>query len=293
MNLTKVEHSKTSRVLIFGAPKTGKTELVGRLAEQGFKLIWFDFENGYETLLKLPESAKQNINLIRIPDTRSMPMAIETALKIIKGTKSEICNVHGKVGCPKCGIDFKDDRANNFETIELSTLNDPKTVVVFDSLTQLTNSAIANITKGQSDEYKMQFDDWGNLGKLMDIFLSHIQQANYNVVCISHESEVEMEDDRKKIVPVSGTRNFSRNTAKYFDHVIYAEVKNKKHNFGSATDYAMNIVTGSRTDVKLEGMTKASLAPIFNHEIPASASVQTNTQGITSLNNIKGLVNKP
>lgn len=281
MKLTEKKHSTAQRVLLFGAPKSGKTQLAGELSKY-FNLLWFDLENGYSTLLKLPTEAQENINLISLPDTRSYPIAIETMLKVIKGGQVSICEEHGKVSCPKC----KADNAPTV-TVHLDSL-DNETIVVIDSLTQLTNSAISHITKGESDEYKLTYDDWGNLGKLMDIILSHIQQARYNVICISHETEAEMEDGKKKIVPVAGTRNFSRNTAKYFDHVIYCELKNKKHAVGSATDYSMSILTGSRTDVKLEALPSASLLSIFKPEVVATpvATTQTNTQGQQSAANL-------
>jgi len=256
MKLTEKSHSKTHRVLVYGGPKSGKTELVGRLAEK-YNLLWFDLENGYETLMKLPREWQERINLISLPDTRSYPIAIETLLKVIRGTKVEICEAHGKVSCALCKKD-----SLPVSVIELSSLPED-TIVVVDSLTQLTNSAIANITKNQPEDYKLQYDDWGNLGKLMDIFLSHVQQARYNIVCISHEVEAEQEDGKTKLFPVAGTRNFSRNTAKYFDHVVYAEVKNRKHIFASTTTYAPNILTGSRTDVTLEKDEKPSLLSIF------------------------------
>jgi len=140
-------------------------------------------------------------------------------------------------------------------------------VVVFDSATQLSNSAISNITKGQPDDYKLNYDDWGNLGKLLDIFFSHIQQAKYNVVVISHEIEAETEGKKKTLVPVAGTRNFSRNVAKYFDHVVYAERKNRKHVFSSSSTYSTTILTGSRTDAELEALDKPSLLSIFKPEV--------------------------
>ena len=140
-------------------------------------------------------------------------------------------------------------------------------LIVFDSLTQLSNSAVAFITKSQPDDYKLNYDDWGNLGKLLDIFLSHIQQAKYNVVVISHETEAETEGKKKTLVPVGGTRNFSRNIAKYFDHVIYAERKNKKHVFASSSCYATTILTGSRTDAVMEAGEKPSLLTIFKPEL--------------------------
>jgi hypothetical protein len=272
MKLTLKAISPVHRVLIYGPPKTGKTQLAGALSEFK-KLIWFDLENGYATLLKFPDEWKENIEIISIPDTRSFPIAIETCLKVIKGTKVEICEAHGKVSCPTCK---KDNSA--FSTVELNALGED-TVVVFDSLTQLTASAIAHITKGQPDDYKLDYSDWGNLGKLMEIFLSHIQQANYNVVCISHETEAELEDGKTKLVPVAGTRAFSRNTAKYFDHVVYAEVKNKKHNFYSSTTSAANLNTGSRTGIVLENIAESPLITLFR---PTPTQVPTQAQAATS-----------
>ena len=54
MKLSQMVSSTTHRVLIFGSPKSGKTQLAGGLAKK-FKLIWFDLESGINTLLKLPK----------------------------------------------------------------------------------------------------------------------------------------------------------------------------------------------------------------------------------------------
>lgn len=257
MKLSQKSSSKSHRVLLFGPPKSGKTQLAGTLAAQ-FNLIWFDLENGVDTLKKLPPEQQDRIEVLTIPDTRGFPIAIETLLKAIKGSPVDICEAHGKVSCAICK---KDGAA--FTRVALSELS-LDTVVVVDSLTQLTNSAIAHITKNQPEDYKLNYDDWGNLGKLMDTFLSYVQQAPFNIVCISHETEVEMEDGKQKLVPTAGTRNFSRNTAKYFDEVVYCEVKNKKHIAASATTYANNILTGSRSGISLESAPgDASLVAIF------------------------------
>lgn len=268
--------SKTHRIIIYGGPKTGKTKLAGELAEY-YDLVWFDLENGRETLFQLPEAWQERIELINIPDTRSYPIAIETCLKVVKG-KVSICEEHGKVSCMVCKKKEKelskralpeegeDVHKDLFIDVDLPHLG-PESVAVFDSLTQLSNSAIAFITKNEPDDYKLTYDDWGNLGKLLDIFLSHIQQAGYNVIVISHETEAETEGKKKTLVPVGGTRNFSRNVAKYFDHVIYAERKNKKHMFASSTQYATNILVGSRTGAELEAEEKPSLLSIFKPEL--------------------------
>lgn len=269
MKLSQKSSSNIHHILLFGPPKSGKTQLAGTLAAE-YNLHWFDLENGYETLLKLPTEQKDRIEIVSIPDTRSFPIAIETMLKIIKGGSFQICETHGKISCALCK---KENAA--FSTVDTGKFTD-KDVVVVDSLTQLTNSAIAHITKNQPDDYKLNYDDWGNLGKLMDAFLSHVQNAPFNVVCISHETETEMEDGKLKLVPTAGTRNFSRNTARYFGEVIYCEVKNRKHIAASSTTYANNILTGSRTGVVLEGSELYSLLPIFS----SSPSSETHRAGI-------------
>ena len=177
MKLSQKSASKSHRVLLFGPPKSGKTQLAGELSS-AFNLIWFDLENGVDTLLKLPTEAQDRVELFAIPDTRSFPIAIETMLKVIKGGPADICEAHGIVSCPVCK---KAGAAIN--TVHLADLP-LDTIVVVDSLTQLTNSAISYITRNQPDAYKLNYDDWGNLGKLMDTFLSHVQQAPFNIVCI-------------------------------------------------------------------------------------------------------------
>lgn len=260
MKVSDAKQSVTHTVCVYGPPKSGKTEVVGKLAEH-FKLIWIDIENGWTTLTKLPESWQENIELIAIPDSRRFPMAIETCMKIFQGDEKKVCEQHGKVDCGLC------KKANApFVTVNFNTLG-PDTIVVLDSGTQLTDSAMSNITKDQDVTYKMQFEDYSALGKYLAIVLSAVQQATYNCIVITHEAEVEMEDGKMKLVPFFGTRNFARNSAKYFGHVVHAEVKNKKHMAASSTVYATNMLTGSRTDVVLEKDSTMSLLRIFKPEL--------------------------
>ena len=248
--LSSLKETKIKHIMIFGPPKSGKTKRVGELAKYK-KLIWFDLENGFGTLFQLDQALQDNIELIHIPDNRGVPMAIETMLKVVKGHKVVICTDHGKVmPCAGCAKTYPAPAIPPSTTVELNALDNDSALVV-DSCTQLTNSAIAHITKGKPDDYKLEYDDWAFLGKLMDTFFSYIQSASYNVVCISHEAEVKMVDKSAKLVPVGGTSNFNRNVAKYFDEVIYARVQNGKHILASSTATDNNILTGSRANVDL------------------------------------------
>jgi hypothetical protein len=282
MKLSQKTASKSHRVLLFGPPKSGKTRLAGELSK-AFNLLWVDLENGVDTLFQLPIECQERIEVISLPDTRSFPIAIETCLKMIKGSPGKICETHGKWNCATCAKEGAPQTEVSLGTLPLDT------IVVFDSLTQLTQSAISHITKNQPDDYKLNYDDWGNLGKLMDTFLSHVQQAGFHVVCISHETETEMEDGKTKLVPTAGTRAFSRNTAKYFDEVIYCEVKNKKHVAASSTTYSGNILTGSRSGTVLEGSVEASLISIFKGEKQPSNLMTQSTPATKALSALEQL----
>jgi hypothetical protein len=263
--LTKATRQLTKRVLVYGPPKVGKSLLVGGLAKT-HKLLWFDLEAGSDVLYQLPVEAQANIELIKIPDRRSDPIAIDTMLKVMKRAKGEICHQHGKFRCPVCTkLPNYSDVSDVVDMQEQNLTN--KYIVVMDSLTQLRSSAIAYIGRGKGDDYKFEFSDWAKLGALMDGVLSEAQAANYDLVFISHEDMVDAIDGKEQIVPVSGTRNFSRSTSKYFTDVVYAEVKNNKHHFASSTTYQNKIQTGSRSDIKLEDMGTPSLLPFFAHRL--------------------------
>src|SRR5690348_2875096 len=172
MKLSDQKLRKAIHILVYGLPKTGKTELVGDLAEDGFNLFWFDFENGSKTLhSSLSQGAKERVEIYQIPDTKDFAIGIETALKVIKPGKHEICHLHGKVACPLCKKESK-----GFSVFDNLSLGE-KDIVVFDSITQLSNSSMNNIGKGKDDDWKPEWTDYRNQGSHLDRFFSTIQNA--------------------------------------------------------------------------------------------------------------------
>lgn len=267
MNLSDYSTTARATALVYGAPKSGKTALVGKLAAAGFKLHWFDLEGGIKTLLNdaiLAKEFRSNVNVFSIPDHRLYPVAIDTVRDVFRGGLKKICSAHGKVNCPLCA-------KNNapVSEIDILTLGD-NDIVVIDSMSQLARSAMnrimaREIQKPNGEEAKPTFTEYAQSAALMEQILSLIQVANLNVVVISHEMESEGLDGRDKIVPVAGTRNFSLTCAKYFDVVVHTTIVNKQHRaFGSST-YSPTIVTGSRLPVDIDnGKDGAmSLVPLF------------------------------
>jgi adenylate kinase family enzyme len=239
VKLTQAKASKAKRVLIYGESLTGKTTLTGTLAAK-YKMLWFDLEKGYESLLKLPTKSQENIELIAIPDTKIFPIAIETMLKVFTGKEVFICEEHGKVACPVC------KKTQAAETRICLNELDENWVVVLDSLTQLSASTINHLMKDKEDTAKPEWEIYRAQGALLEKILSSMQQSKHHIVCISHVVESQQEDGKVKLFPVCGTSNFSRNCPRFFDDVVYLELKNKKHTATCSTTYANNITAGSR-----------------------------------------------
>lgn len=251
-------------ILIYGPPKSGKTRLVATAAKipEIKRIYWIDNENGYETLLKmgLTEEEMDKFIIIRLPDTRENPIAIETTLKIFSSkTPIKICDAHGIVDCVQC----KKEGASFTEIcLRDCTHND---LVVLDSGSQLGDSAMNAACKGQDVGYKPGFDEYGLMGKWLADILSVIQQAQWtNFVVITHELVDEEEINKKdKIFPLMGTKTFCRKVAKYFGTVAYLHMKLGKHAAGSSSTYKSDTLTGSRVNATLEKSKEPSMRDIL------------------------------
>lgn len=253
MNLNDYKDSARTKVIVYGAPKSGKTALVGKLAEK-FKLHWFDLENGVKTLLNpaiLDPKYRENVNVISIPDHRLYPVAIDTVRDVLRGGPKKICNAHGKINCPLCA-------KSGAPVTEIDVLKfGADEILVIDSLTQLSNSAmnkatLKEITKPGGEEYRQTYGDYSMQAALLDQVLSFIQVIDVNVVMISHETDCETVEGKERIVPVAGTRNFSRTVAKYFDSVVHCNIINKQHRAFASTSYSPTILTGSRQPTQID-----------------------------------------
>jgi hypothetical protein len=263
MKLSDYKPSVARKILVYGQPKSGKTDAVGQVASIK-KLWWFDLEDGIKTLISSPRIKPEwldNIELFRIPDTQLFPIAARTLLKVIKGKRVAICHKHGAVGCPYCAKE-------NLPTTEICLdefTNDD--VLVIDSASQLASSAMNDIQSKiiQADQFdkKPEWDDYFNQGRILDRIFSILQQAPFNVIVISHEQMVEMEDGSKKIVPIGGTSQFSKTFAKYFDDVVYCEIATRKHRYASSSTYKPNVMSGSRTGKEIEKVNEGNLLELF------------------------------
>lgn len=268
MNLSEVaeateELANNHAVLIYGPPKTGKTRLVGTSIKipEFNRIFWFDGENGSETLLNmgLTKEEMQKVILFRIRDTRDNPIFIETMLKAMSAkNRSQICDKHGRVSCPDCKT--KGLSSTEFCLQDL-THND---LVVVDSGSQLSDSALSATCLGKPDMYKPGWDEYGVQGKWLSDILSVMQQATHtNFLVITHEIALEDDDGKDKFFPLMGTKAYSMKVAKYFGTVVYVQKKMNKHVAGSSSLYQHNLMTGSRVNAKIENEKEPDMRTIF------------------------------
>jgi energy-coupling factor transporter ATP-binding protein EcfA2 len=279
MKLSSQSAPDTQKVLVTGLSGSGKSTLVSKLAET-HHLHWIDLERGAATLRKLSPEAQANIDLYSIPDSSSFPIAADTMTKLMKLGKFNICHAHGKDNCAIC----KKDKPDTFDALDLSTLTS-NDIVVIDTVTQLSLSILAHVTRAEAMDYKLQTDDWGALRKMTEFFCSQFQAATYNLVCIAHTQEAKLEDGRVKLVPSFGSASMSAAFGKAFDHIVYCEVKNGKHVAGSSTSYSNSILTKSRTDFQIEKLAVPSLLNIFQNSVPSGQ-----TQGEVAVSNLKSIL---
>lgn len=237
-------------ILLYGPPKSGKTKLVGTAAQlpEIKNIYWFDLENGVETLVHmgLSDEEMEKITVIKLPDTRENPIAIETMLRIFSAKQPvRICEEHGKVNCVQCkdkgGVDFHLGQCGH---------ND---LIVIDSGSQLGDSAINATCKGKDVMFKPGWDEYGLVAKWLGDILSVIQQAHFtNFVVITHEIALEGDDKKDRMYPLMGSKGFCMKVAKYFGTVAYVHMKLGKHAAGSKSTYRPDVVTGSRVNASLE-----------------------------------------
>jgi hypothetical protein len=287
MKASELQARSPQHVLVFGDPGSGKSTLVAELLNRGFNLFWVSTDGGHEVIFKLSAAAIDRADILVIPDTREYPVAFPIVKELLKLKPISICNAHAATNCVACkanGLSFTDWDLSKFG---------PKDILVLDHATGITMSAMSIITRGQKVDYKPQLDDYGALKFNIEALFMTIQHAPINIVVISQNIEAQSEDNKNKLFPAIGSKEFSRLAGNYFGHMVYCKIYQKKHVFGSASTWDISAITKSRSDLKIEEMKEPSLAPFFTQRDRSEALIAAESKlagpGVTAtLNSAAG-----
>lgn len=237
------------RILLYGAPKTGKTLMAGQVSSK-YKVHFLAIEpNAAPTLINnLTEAQKENVEIFQLPDSQENPVAIKSLPDIFKANKPfKYCLLHGKTVCVDCM-----KNGGQFDTINLKGLGKDDVVVV-DSASQITDSVMGYVAADKEPGYKFSFNDWGEVGRLLCNFMSIAQASPFTLIVIAHEAIVTMPDGTERLVPALGSRNTSKSFARYFTDVIYCEFDNsgrfKRHSSQNSKNFSRVEGTGKDTKV--------------------------------------------
>jgi hypothetical protein len=251
----------TTRVAVMGLSGTGKSTLVADLSKT-FKLWWFTLDNDSDILLKLPPEQQDNIELFDIPDSASFPVAADTLMKLFEKKSGKICHKHGMLNCALCAK----QNPEGFSSIDLTSLDPNKDIVVIDTGSQLSHSILAHATKDKPVDHRPERDTWGTLRKWTEFFYSEFQAARFNLIVIFHSIEAELEDGKTKLVPSFGSKDMSTKIAGAFSHVVYTDLVNRQHKAISKSTASSTVLSKSRTDFDISSLPTPSLIPIFSKE---------------------------
>lgn len=263
--MAKLSDTRTGiykHICVFGEPKSGKTTFISAVASipDVKKVIWLSVDNGHGMLYNLPKAQKDKIDLIYVDDAFGPKgAAFEVAYRMLKGTKTTICDTHGILNCAKCV-------ASKAPISEITLATEPKsTVLVIDHISQLASSAMNKVTDGKPETYKPEWPDYRMQGQWMHQLLTRIQNSKLNIVCTAQVIETVTEDGSKRLVPLIGTAPFSATAGGYFDTVVYAKVNKGEHQVGSSSTYNMSAITGDRDGVAIESFKgdERSIAKFF------------------------------
>lgn len=277
MKLTDYEDNhSTLRVLITGLTGAGKTTLAATLARK-YRLVWIDVENALETLSKLPQEWKANIDVYKIPDSAAFPIAAQTVQRLFKELVADICFEHGVINCPACR-----KSGALMQHLDLANLDPKRDIVVLDSLTQVGASFLAHLMKAAPIDAKPERDDWGGLRKNTEYLGSSIQRLPFNLVATALCIESELDDGSVRLVPAFGSKAMSSGIGAKFSTVVYCETKNKMHKAYSSSTASNMFISKSRTGYQIEKLAQPDLVPMFEEFLEGTITAQPQ-QSITEV----------
>jgi len=257
-----------SKVILYGAPFTGKTTAAAMLAkDRRIQIIDVD-RNAGALIHSIPEEYHSNIDIVPMPDSLDNPV-FGLLLEFLTGQRMDYNPLDGK----KLSVKYRGVVAN--VQPKLPEIKPPETsdIIILDSGTSITESLINYVRANRNrsaneeklDELQLSERDWGLVSGYMAKLTKVLASIPYHVILICHELIVTMPDGTTKIAPMLGSRNTSRNMAKDFSAVVHMSIEGTQFKSTSSQRSNSKIVVGSRSNIFMENGRK--LIDYFNGSV--------------------------
>tara|TARA_R100001244_G_scaffold98931_1_gene73855 strand:+ start:299 stop:1090 length:792 start_codon:yes stop_codon:yes gene_type:complete len=254
------DHSVSSltKALVVGDSGAGKTGLLATLANGGYKLRIFDFDNGLDILSSYltPEGAK-NVHFVTLQDDMSKTPTAWAEFK-------RILNSGWKIGDEDLG------KVESWGQEE---------VIVVDSMTFLGDAAKHFVagTKNKHSHSQLELQEWGEAARLTENVIDYLTSDNIkcNLLVTSHLRYVEGEMGGIKAYPTCVGGKLPTTISRYFNTVMRADVLrgDKGRVLRTVSDHKMDLKNTAPNILEIEQ--EFDLAKIFD-------AVQSNAKKLTT-----------
>lgn len=264
--------------LIWGQPRVGKTRWALTIAKapQIKRVFFFDFENGWETVIYAKDKEGNpyftdvelaKIQVIRVLDLPDNPRAVKTTEALFRN-RARTMRFAAETG------DFKgkEKKAEDTDIVIEPDMWGPETAIILDTIGQVGISALnlAESNKPDAKDKRQWYMEATN--RLNNIFTT-IQASPAYVIACTHvlTNEVVLATDksgnptrtREDLYPLCLSKNYGMNVGKFFGSIIYRYIELNKFAHLSSPNKKSGIQAGTRTDVDISSDLDTTLPEVL------------------------------
>lgn len=246
-----------ARILAYGPAKTRKTWWATRWAEAGFNVILADIDYGFHIAQNLtPEARKRIYHLdMRAPVEDFKNSGALALVNAMQGKTTLFDEITRRYTSKR---DIKPE--GSYAVLNFSAMTS-KDVLIVDSWTELVTHIIAadRMITNPADVPKLEWDDYGKIRLLLDLFLANMSKLNCHVIVIGHSETVgkrkkdapakaKPEDaiEQIRLQPMSVSRAHAETIASKFTDVLYFSVPSPMLGTMISTKGSVDFDAGSR-----------------------------------------------
>jgi len=263
--------------LIWGEPRTGKTRWALTIAKapQIKRVFFFDFENGWETVIHARDKEGNpyfsdvelaKIQVIRVLDLPEKPQAIKIS-ELVFRRYTQNTLIHCETG------DFHKSPTDDGKCVLIRPEDwGPETAIVLDTIGQIGVSALNEATNNKPEAKDIRQWYGAATVRLNNLF-SMVQASKAYVIACTHilEREIVLATDKSgnptriktDQYPLCLSKNYSMNVGKYFGSIIYRYIELNKFAHISSPTKKSGIQAGTRTDVDISANLDTTLPEVL------------------------------